>query len=106
MRHDHFMAQPTQQSADPWRVHPCLQRDTTAGLAAEGSLQRFRRRTDSLFQPDIACFIQHAVATGTVAQVQTDRQLGLRKILRRLYRSSANLLDCRSPLSLALRARR
>jgi hypothetical protein len=48
-----------------------------------------RRRTDSLFQPDLAGFIQHAVATGTIAQVQTDRQLGLRKILRRLYRSSA-----------------
>jgi hypothetical protein len=41
-----------------------------------------------------------------VAQIQTDRQLLTPKILRPPCRSSANLLHCRSPLSLALRARR
>ena len=34
--------------------------------------------------------------------MQTNRQLRLRKILRRRYRSSANLLHCRSPFYLCL----
>src|SRR5450631_2894477 len=34
----------------------------------------------------------------------SNRQLRLRKILRRLYRCGANLLHCRSPLSLALQS--
>ncbi len=53
------------------------------------------------------CFValvQNAVAGGTIAQIQPDGQLVDLQFFDRLC--SAKLLDCPSPLSLVLRARR
>jgi hypothetical protein len=49
---------------------------------------------------------QHAIPTRAIPQIQTDRHLLLCKIIALLRRCGANLLHCRSSLSLALRARR
>jgi hypothetical protein len=40
----------------------------------EDFLQRFCTRTDSLFQLYLACFIQHAVPTVAISQIQSDGQ--------------------------------
>src|ERR1035437_2299065 len=61
---------------------------------------------ECLLQQHAPRFIQHAIPTRTIAQIETDRQLLLGIIPTLLHCYGANLLHCRSPLSLALRARR
>src|SRR5437660_11960125 len=62
------------------------------------------RGGNSLFQHDTPRLIQNAVAARAIPQVQTDGQLLLRKIPALLPGCSANLLHCRSPLSLVLQS--
>jgi hypothetical protein len=100
IRHDHFMPQLPQQATDPRRMRPDFQCDPTARHRTEYFMQRFRTGTDSLFQLYLPCFIQHAVPTVTISQIQSDGQLLLRNIPAWLCGYSANLLHCRSPLSL------
>ena len=53
-----------------------------------------------LLQNNRAGFIQHAIPARAIAQVQSDRQLRLRKISALLHCYAANLLHCRSPFYL------
>jgi len=55
---------------------------------------------DSLLQSYLPGFIHHAIPAVAISQIESDGQLRLRKILRRLYRPSATLLRCRSPFYL------
>src|SRR6516165_11467712 len=52
----------------------------------------------------LSCFIQNAVRTGAISQIQPDGQLPLENVFC-IRPHSANLLHCRSPF-LCLRARR
>src|ERR1700730_12409228 len=58
-----------------------------------------------MFQNHLAHFIQNAVMTGSISQIQTNRSLVLFENLDSLDLNSANLLHCRSPF-FAPRARR
>jgi hypothetical protein len=106
MRHDHFMPQSAQQPADPRRVRPGFQSDPAARHRCECRLQTLGRSGNFLFQDDASGFIQNAIPAGAIAQVKADGQVGLQKIPALLLRCGANLLHCRSPLSLVLKARR
>src|SRR5258708_2248121 len=85
-------------------MRPDFQRDATAQHGAENFLQRFRCRTDSLLQLYLASFIQHAIPTVAISQIQSDGQFLLRNIPALRCCSGANLLHCRSPLSLVLKS--
>src|SRR5579864_5535421 len=83
-------------------MRPDFQRDPAAWHGAEDFLQHFRRCTHSLFQLYPARFIQHAVPTVAIAQIESDGQCLPRNIPALLRRYSANLLHCRSPFYLCL----
>src|ERR1035438_2890418 len=83
-------------------MRPDFQCDPTARHSAEHLADSLGSRTDSLLRPYLACFIQHAIPTPAIAQIQPDGQLLWGNILRLLGCYGANLLHCRSPLSLAL----
>src|SRR3984885_14650329 len=68
MRHDHFVSQPAQQTADPWRMRPGFQRDPAARHGTEHFAQRFRIRAHALLQLNAAGFIQHAVPAAAVSR--------------------------------------
>ena len=101
MRHDHFMSQLAQHPAHPRRMHSRLQRDPAPWHSPEHFFHRLRSRAQLLFQQHFPRFIQHAIPARAIPQIQTNRQLLLCKILVLPGRYSANLLHCRSPLSLA-----
>jgi len=79
---------------------PNFQRDPAARHGAKNFLQRFRRGTHSLFQLYLPGFIEHAVPAVAISQIQSDGQSRLRKIPALLCAYGANLLHCRSSLSL------
>jgi len=81
-------------------MRPDFQRDSTAWHGAEDFLQRFRGCTHSLFQLDLASFIQHAIPAVAIAQIESNGQFLLRDFPARLCRYGANLLHCRSPFYL------
>jgi hypothetical protein len=81
-------------------MRPSFQRDPATRHGAEDFLQRFRSRTHALLQLDLARFIQHAVPTVVIAQIQSDGQSLPGNIPALLRRYSANLLHCRSPFYL------
>src|ERR1022692_2251734 len=81
-------------------MRPRFQRDPAARHSPEHFLHRLRSCAQSLLQHDFALFIQHAIPTRTIAQIETDRQLLLRKIPVLLHCCGANLLHCRSPFYL------
>src|ERR1041385_9065835 len=83
-------------------MRPRLQRDPAAWHSAEHLAHSFRRGAHLTFPLHLASFIQNAVPTGAIAQVQADRQLRLGKIAALLRCHGANLLHCRSPLSVVL----
>ena len=62
-------------------MHPRLQRDSTPWHLPEYVCHRFRSRAQLLFQQHVARFIQHAIPTRSIAQLQTDRQFLLSKFL-------------------------
>src|SRR5438477_11932611 len=88
------------QAADPGRMRPDLQRDSTARHSAEDLLQCLRTGTDLLLQLYLARFIHYAKPTVAISQIQPDRELLLRKNPARLRGRGANLLHCRSPFYL------
>src|SRR6476646_1799130 len=79
---------------------PDLQCDPAAWHPAEDFLQRFRTRSHPLLQLYLSHFIQHTVPAVAISQIQSDGQCCLRKCLTLPCRHNANLLHCRSPLSL------
>ena len=79
-----------------------LQRDAAARHSLERLAHRLRRGAYLLFPSQLALFVQHTVLTGAIPQVQSDRQFRLGKIAALLRRHGANLLHCRSPLSVVL----
>src|SRR5262245_36152434 len=81
-------------------MRPGFQRYPAARHGTENFAQRFRTRTHSLLQLDLPRFIQYAVPTVAIPQIQSDRQCWLRKLFALLAHSGANLIHCRSPLSL------
>src|ERR1035437_2158400 len=99
MRHDHFVPEFTQYPAHPWRVRPRLQRYSAAWHPAEYLLHGLRCGRHFLFQNDFSRFIQNAVPTESISQIQPDRQFLTRIFFDLLCRYSANFLHCRSPLS-------
>src|SRR6478736_1642777 len=102
IRHDHFMPQLAEQATDPGRMRPDFQCDPTARQRAEHLAHSLGSCPDSLLQPYLARFIQHPIPAPAITQVQPDGQLLRGKILRLPGCYGANLLPCRSPLSLAL----
>jgi hypothetical protein len=62
-------------------MHPGLQRDATARHDSECRLQSLRCGGDFLLHHDAPAFVQNAVATGAISQVQANGQVGLRKFL-------------------------
>src|SRR3954451_14710424 len=81
-------------------MRPDFHCDPTAGHAPEEFLQRFRTRTNSLFQLYLTCLIHDAVPAVAIAQIQSDGQFLLRNIPTLRSRSDANLLHRRSPFYL------
>jgi len=81
-------------------MRPDLQCDPAAWHPAEDFLQRFRTRSHPLLQLYLSHFIQHTVPAVAISQIQSDGQCWLRKSLTLPCRYGANLLHCRSPLSL------
>src|SRR5579864_3788113 len=81
-------------------MRPGFQRDPAARHLYEDFAQRFRIGTHALLQLDLAGFIQHAVPAVAIAQIEPNGLCGLRKNPALFAHSSANLLHCRSPLSL------
>src|SRR5580765_4928724 len=81
-------------------MRPDFQCDPIARHGTEDFLQRFRIRTDSLLPLDPASFIQHAVPTVAISQIQSDGQCLPRNIPNPLLRCSATLLHSRSPFYL------
>src|SRR5436309_12495153 len=81
-------------------MRPDFQCDPSAGHAPEDFLQRFRTRTNSLFQLYLTGLIHDAVPAVAIAQIQSDGQFLLRNIPALRCRSDANLLHCRSPFYL------
>ena len=79
MRHDDFVSQPAQQTADPGRMGPGFQRDPAARHGTEHFAQRFRIRAHALLQLDAAGFIQHAVPAVAVSQ-SGQRSVSVREI--------------------------
>src|SRR5664279_2846575 len=79
-------------------MHARLQGYAAAWHRSEDFLHRFRSRAQLLLAHHFARFIQHAVPTGSIAQVQTDGQFRLDILVARSLRG-ATLLHCRSPLS-------
>src|SRR5438874_12542978 len=94
------MPQLAQQATDPGRMRPDFQCDPTARNGPEDFLQRFRTRTNSLFQLYLTGLIHDAVPAVAIAQIQSDGQFLLRNIPALRCRSDANLLHCRSPFYL------
>src|SRR6516164_3848859 len=80
-----------------------LQRDPAARHGTEHFAQGFRSRTHSLLQLYVARFIQHAVPTVAISQIQSDGQFLLGNISVQLCHRGANLLHCRSPLICAFK---
>jgi hypothetical protein len=62
-------------------MRPDFQCDPTARHRPEHFTQRVRSRPDALFQLDLAGFIQHAVPTVAISQIQSDGQCLPRKFL-------------------------
>jgi hypothetical protein len=77
MRHDHFVPQLAQDSAHPRRMRPGFQRDPTVRHFAEPLAHRFRSRAQFLFLQHVTHFVEQAIPTRPIAQVQTNRQLRL-----------------------------
>src|SRR5215831_2963676 len=78
-----------------------LHRYTTPRHPFKGLLHRFRRCWQFLFQDDFACFIQNAIRTRTISEIQPNRELPLENVFS-TRRHSANLLHRRSPFLCAL----
>src|SRR5439155_12455305 len=101
VRHDHFVPQPRQQSAHPRRMRSRLHRYATPHHPSKGLLHFFRGCWYLLFSKDFADFIQNAVTTETISQIQPNGELPVQNVFfTRLH--SANLLHCRSPFLCAL----
>src|SRR5437868_772283 len=98
--HDDFMPQRPQPAADPGRMRPDLQCDSTARHGAEDLLQCLRTGTDLLLQLYLARVIHYAKPTVAIPQIQAAGELLLRKNPARLRGRGANLLHCRSPFYL------
>src|SRR5664279_1704771 len=79
-------------------MHARLQGYAAAWHRSEDFLHRFRSRAQLLLAHHFARFIQHALPTGSIAQVQTNGQFRLDILVARSLRG-ATLLHCRSPLS-------
>ena len=73
VRHDHFVPQRGQQSTDPRRMRPRFHRYATPRHATEYLLHGFRRGWQFVLQSNFSCFIQDAVRTRAIAQINTDR---------------------------------
>jgi len=69
-----------EQAADPGRMRPGLQRDPASRHRPEDLLQAFRSRAESQLHLDAPRFIQYAVLTVAISQIQSDRPSLLRKI--------------------------
>src|SRR5256884_81749 len=101
VRHDHFVPQPRQQSAHPRRMRSRLHRYATPHHPSKGLLHFFRSCWYLLFSKDFADFIQNAVRTETISQIQPNGELPVQNVFfTRLH--IANLLHCRSPFLCAL----
>jgi hypothetical protein len=72
MRHDHFVAQLTQHPAHPRRVHSGLQRHAAARHSAEHLAQSLGSRAQALLQQHATSFVEYALPTGAIAQVESD----------------------------------
>src|SRR5271169_3232488 len=83
-------------------MHPGFQSDPAPRHPAEHFLHSFRSRAQPLFEHHLTCFIQHAIPARAIPQIQPDREPLFGKIPDLLRRCGANLLHCRSPLSLVL----
>src|SRR3989442_273606 len=99
MRHDYFVPQFTQYPAYPRGVRPGFQRHPAARHPTEDFLHGLRRGRHLLFQNYFSRFIQNAVPTEPISQIQPDRELLTCIFFVLLCHDSANLLHCRSPLS-------
>src|SRR5437660_3685163 len=101
VRHDHFVPLPPQQSAHPRRMRSRLHRYATPHHPSKRLLHFFRSCWYLLFSKDFADFIQNAVRTETISQIQPNGELPVQNVFfTRLH--SANLLHCRSPFLCAL----
>src|SRR5215470_18607067 len=73
-----------------------LHRDATPWHATEYLLHAFRCGRQFVLQNDLSCFIQNAVRTGAISQIQPNGELPFENIFPTSLHS-ANLLHCRSP---------
>src|SRR6516162_2124338 len=77
-------------------MRSCLHRNATPRHTTEYLLHGFRCGRQFVLQNDFSCFIQNAVRTGAISQIQPNGQPPFQNLLSiRLH--SANLLHCRSP---------
>src|SRR5580704_6623281 len=77
-----------------------LHRDATPRHATEYLLHGFRCGRQFVLQNNFSCFIQDAVRTRAISQIQPNGQLSLKNVFS-TRPHSANLLHCRSPFHCA-----
>jgi hypothetical protein len=73
-----------------------LHRYATPRHATEYLQHGFRCGRQFMFEYYLSCFMQDAVRTGAISQIQTNRELPLENVFS-TRPHSANLLHCRSP---------
>ena len=89
--------QPAQVPAHPRRMLPGLNRHAAGGRAPNASLSPFWVVATLSSKSTSPSFSQHAIPTGSISQVHSDRQLLALPIPFPIPDSNAILLHCRSP---------
>jgi len=80
-------------------MRPGLQCDSAARHGTKDFAQRLRIRADSVLQLDLASFIQHAVPTVAISQIESDGQCWLRNISAQLG-SQIGIATCSRPVGI------
>jgi hypothetical protein len=89
--HDHFVPQRGQQPAHSGRMRPRLHGDETPRQATEHLLHGFRCGRQFMLQNDFSCFIQNAVRTKAISQIQPNGQLPFENVFSTRLHSATSL---------------
>src|SRR5579864_6949126 len=98
LRHDYFVPQLFHSPAYPRRMRPRLPRHSAVRHRPEHLSQGLRRCTQFVFEHHLPMFIQHAIPTPTIPEIQSHGVLLLRKLSGLPRCHSDTLRHSRSPL--------
>src|SRR5204863_2961913 len=95
--HDDLVPQPAQVPAHPWRMLPGFDCHAAGWQSTERLAQSFLGCCSTPLEEDLARLVQHAIPTGSISQVHSDRQLLALPSPFPIPDSNAILPHCRSP---------